>query len=443
MWRPTHGRLRNEMDLLLVDTPDVACLPGSQVPAVGPLTRQQAAVDGFYRQFGGLRSVLSDLANGDGPDLSPISPACRLAPPCRARTDDFLAVVRAVTDDESAHLVLLGLMSNDTCVAASGGHCLRPDHDHCLALASSSLSAPGPGSDAGGDSSASAPGPSSTPLPRLGVSGIVGGGAAGGIVSPGLLQDAFIDDLLPWAATSPSSDAESDDSSISAIATAFRHLFTEPNDIPAAEAALHVDIPAGREMWPRGATSSPVEGLPGIVSPVPGSASNEPLLEEAAGVDLPDFPDNGGVGFDPVVAALAVQRDAVVAPVLASRFGFTLGVPGGSVEDALHKLLFCPLCDDLMYPIYMQCDNSHHLCPRCVGKVQVCPYCRECRPYWRNRGLEDFVATMTHPCRYVQDGCTIRLEADEWYLHSDSCEFRPADLPDAEVEAINRRARDA
>lgn len=461
MWRPTSHHLRNEMDL--------------------------------------------------EPDLSPISLATRLSRFCRERTNDFVAIIRALTDDATAHRVLLGLMSNDTCVAGewSEGRCLRPDHDHRSNPGPSSIdaSSSGPNASPDGKSPGSVPGPRSASSLHLDIVERTDGGASEDPAPAGIFMNAvrmpaesplvFADDLYPWGAMSPSSDAESD-------GYALRHLFTEPDDGPynaaaagqlpglevphandpiveemgadldglmvpspvfpvtdvvAVEVALPLDLPVDG-MVPMGEVPEPevsagsaaplMDESPAAAPVAQGSAPGEPaafvpelyepMLEEAAGIHVPEFPDNDEVGFHPVAAALAVQRDAVIAPALADRFGFNLGVAGASFAEAFRRLAFCPLCEDLTWPIYMLCDNGHHLCPRCIKQVTFCPYCRDCRPYWRHRSVEDLVATSTHPCRYSQDGCAVMLEAGEWYPHSDSCTFRTPELSDDQMEAINRRA---
>lgn len=86
-------------------------------------------------------------------------------------------------------------------------------------------------------------------------------------------------------------------------------------------------------------------------------------------VYVPDLPDHGGVGFDPVPAARAVQRNEAAAPALAQRFGSNLGAVRADPAEALRKLVHYPLCEDPTYPIYMQRDNDHHLCPGCIEKV--------------------------------------------------------------------------
>lgn len=58
-------------------------LPGSQVPVVGLLTHDQAGLDQYYQQSGGLRAGPFNLANVVEADETPVLPTLQLHPLAR------------------------------------------------------------------------------------------------------------------------------------------------------------------------------------------------------------------------------------------------------------------------------------------------------------------------------------------------------------------------
>lgn len=162
----------------------------------------------------------------------------------------------------------------------------------------------------------------------------------------------FADDLYPLPVKSPLSDSRSDHSFVSVIGYTLRHIFTEPED--------GLSNVFGAAQLP-GPEASPADEP--MVEEIPPSACipelDESVLVGTAGIDVHDLSDHGGVGLDPVAAALAVQRNEGTIPALAHRFGFNIGAMGADPAEALRRLVHCPLGGDITYPIYMQCDNGH------------------------------------------------------------------------------------
>ncbi|WMV56493.1 hypothetical protein MTR67_049878 [Solanum verrucosum] len=110
------------------------------------------------------------------------------------------------------------------------------------------------------------------------------------------------------------------------------------------------------------------------------------------------------------------------------------GNHGTRSNTAVHELLECPVCMNLMYPPIHQCPNGHTLCLKCKSKVHVCPICRHELGNIRCLALEKIAESLELPCRYQVFGCQDIFTYHSRLQHEQNCKFRPYNCPYAGSE---------
>ncbi|XP_009770383.1 E3 ubiquitin-protein ligase SINAT2-like [Nicotiana sylvestris] len=110
------------------------------------------------------------------------------------------------------------------------------------------------------------------------------------------------------------------------------------------------------------------------------------------------------------------------------------GNHGTRSNTAVHELLECPVCMNLMYPPIHQCPNGHTLCLKCKTKVHVCPICRHELGNIRCLALEKIAESLELPCRYQIFGCQDIFAYHSRLRHEQNCRFRPYNCPYAGSE---------
>ncbi|KAL0369394.1 UNVERIFIED_CONTAM: E3 ubiquitin-protein ligase SINAT2 [Sesamum angustifolium] len=107
---------------------------------------------------------------------------------------------------------------------------------------------------------------------------------------------------------------------------------------------------------------------------------------------------------------------------------------GISSNTAVHELLECPVCMNVMYPPIHQCPNGHTLCSKCQSKVRCCPICRHELGNIRCLALERVAESLELPCRYQILGCQDIFPYHGRLRHEQNCRFRPYNCPYAGAE---------
>ncbi|KAL0436726.1 UNVERIFIED_CONTAM: E3 ubiquitin-protein ligase SINAT2 [Sesamum radiatum] len=107
---------------------------------------------------------------------------------------------------------------------------------------------------------------------------------------------------------------------------------------------------------------------------------------------------------------------------------------GIASNTAVHELLECPVCMDVMYPPIHQCPNGHTLCSKCQAKVHCCPICRHELGNIRCLALERVAESLELPCRYQILGCQDIFPYQSRLRHEQNCMFRPYSCPYAGAE---------
>ncbi|PHU29360.1 E3 ubiquitin-protein ligase SINAT2 [Capsicum chinense] len=110
------------------------------------------------------------------------------------------------------------------------------------------------------------------------------------------------------------------------------------------------------------------------------------------------------------------------------------GKHGAGSNSAVHEMLKCAACMNLMYPPIYQCPNGHALCEYCKSKVLVCPICCHEPGNIRCLALEKIAESLELPCRYQFYGCQDIFPYHTRLQHEQNCRFRPYNCPYAESE---------
>ncbi|XP_059665100.1 E3 ubiquitin-protein ligase SINAT2-like [Cornus florida] len=109
--------------------------------------------------------------------------------------------------------------------------------------------------------------------------------------------------------------------------------------------------------------------------------------------------------------------------------------PGMVSNSAVHDLLECPVCMNIMYSSIHQCPNGHTLCSNCKAKVHdCCPICRQNLGNIRCLALEKVAESLELPCRNHIFGCQDILPVHRRLRHEQNCRFRPYNCPYAGAE---------
>ncbi|KAL6576737.1 E3 ubiquitin-protein ligase sinat2 [Orobanche minor] len=148
---------------------------------------------------------------------------------------------------------------------------------------------------------------------------------------------------------------------------------------------------------------------------------------------------------------------------------------GTASHTAVHELLECPICMNVMYPpiqhtytphprstyqgahlgtygesdihLYQlrvctsvyhsqcgKCLNGHTLCSKCQFKVRRCPICRHELGNIRCLALERVAESLELPCKYQILGCQDIFPYPNKLRHEHNCRFRPYGCPYAGAE---------
>uniref|UniRef100_A0A5B6ZSQ7 RING-type E3 ubiquitin transferase n=1 Tax=Davidia involucrata TaxID=16924 RepID=A0A5B6ZSQ7_DAVIN len=111
------------------------------------------------------------------------------------------------------------------------------------------------------------------------------------------------------------------------------------------------------------------------------------------------------------------------------------GKLGMASSSAVHDLLECPVCLNLMYPPIYQCPNGHTICLNCKAKVHnSCPICRLELGNIRCLALEKVAESLELPCIYQILGCQDIFPFHSRLRHEQNCRFRPYNCPYAGAE---------
>ncbi|KAL3649310.1 E3 ubiquitin-protein ligase sinat2 [Castilleja foliolosa] len=102
---------------------------------------------------------------------------------------------------------------------------------------------------------------------------------------------------------------------------------------------------------------------------------------------------------------------------------------GSSSNTAVHELLECPVCINVMYPPIHQCPNGHTICSKCKSKVHCCPICRRQLGNIRCLALERVAESLEMPCKYQNLGCRDIFPYNNRLRHEQNCLFRPYCCP--------------
>ncbi|XP_059628839.1 E3 ubiquitin-protein ligase SINAT2-like [Cornus florida] len=106
-------------------------------------------------------------------------------------------------------------------------------------------------------------------------------------------------------------------------------------------------------------------------------------------------------------------------------------------SDAMHGILECPVCFNLMHPPIHQCLNGHVLCSTCKAKVlNICPICRQRLGSIRCLSLEKVMETLGLPSRCSNFGCQDIIPIHSKLRHEQNCRFRPYKCPCNEAECF-------
>ncbi|ODM95162.1 E3 ubiquitin-protein ligase SIAH2 [Orchesella cincta] len=93
----------------------------------------------------------------------------------------------------------------------------------------------------------------------------------------------------------------------------------------------------------------------------------------------------------------------------------------------------CPICLEVPAAEIYQCFAGHYICNVCITKVSgdLCPQCRAPfgSPKIRNRVLEQLLDGQEFGCKFSEQGCTHLSKRGELANHSDSCFYRPLQVP--------------
>ncbi|KAK3042238.1 hypothetical protein RJ639_001833 [Escallonia herrerae] len=150
----------------------------------------------------------------------------------------------------------------------------------------------------------------------------------------------------------------------------------------------------------------------------------------------------GGGSYQDVIESNAAFADYGIAP---ANLGFestpsrksaaTCGKRGIASNTAVHELLECPVCLNLMYPPIHQCPNGHTLCLNCKSQVRnSCPICRQELGNIRCLALEKVAQSLELPCQYHIYGCQEILAYNSRLRHEQNCRYRLYNCPYAGAE---------
>ncbi|KAA8549613.1 hypothetical protein F0562_001369 [Nyssa sinensis] len=151
----------------------------------------------------------------------------------------------------------------------------------------------------------------------------------------------------------------------------------------------------------------------------------------------------GGRIYQDVIESLTAVADYDLAPTniefrslpprkSTTAVGGKLGMPSSS---AVHDLLECPVCLNLMYPPIHQCPNGHTICLNCKAKVHnSCPICQQELGNIRCLALEKVAESLELPCRYRSLGCQDIFPFHSRRGHEQNCRYRPYNCPYAGAE---------
>ncbi|GAA0173051.1 ubiquitin-protein ligase [Lithospermum erythrorhizon] len=102
---------------------------------------------------------------------------------------------------------------------------------------------------------------------------------------------------------------------------------------------------------------------------------------------------------------------------------------GKTSNTAVHELLECPVCMNMMYPPILQCPNGHTVCSKCKSKVRFCPICRHELGNIRCLALEKVAESLELPCVYQILGCQEIFPYHNRLRHEQNCKFHPFTCP--------------
>ncbi|XP_072377107.1 E3 ubiquitin-protein ligase sina-like [Diabrotica undecimpunctata] len=94
-----------------------------------------------------------------------------------------------------------------------------------------------------------------------------------------------------------------------------------------------------------------------------------------------------------------------------------------SFEKNLISKFECPVCFKYMNPPIRLCLSGHSYCTHCFEKLKNCALCRANKSPYRCIVLEQIHASLTFPCKYLDQGCGFSGKGDSMTIHQEYCEF--------------------
>ncbi|KAJ8666292.1 hypothetical protein QAD02_007954 [Eretmocerus hayati] len=175
-------------------------------------------------------------------------------------------------------------------------------------------------------------------------------------------------------------------------------------------------------------------------APKPDGLNVEPEVENARAehLELPYELPNAAPAIQPILHRISLSRhrwgvqDGDQSVPVPQKFVF-------SCVDAMRNIYSLPVCDDLMYTRFRQCDERHALHEPCAGRVLECPECRGLSAYWLNIVLEREIENLYFPCQNYSFGYREFPRAPLWHEHCEQCTHREpgmSDLKRASLDAL-------
>lgn len=96
-----------------------------------------------------------------------------------------------------------------------------------------------------------------------------------------------------------------------------------------------------------------------------------------------------------------------------------------SFYENLLRELECPVCHEYMLPPIYLCVNGHPLCDICRKKLITCPQGSCNLGTVRCLQLENISSFTPLPCKYINEGCEVKILTTEKQSHESECIFAP------------------
>ncbi|XP_050511118.1 probable E3 ubiquitin-protein ligase sinah [Diabrotica virgifera virgifera] len=98
-------------------------------------------------------------------------------------------------------------------------------------------------------------------------------------------------------------------------------------------------------------------------------------------------------------------------------------------EKSLISKFECPVCFKFMQPPIRLCISGHIFCTHCFENIESCALCRAEKSPYRCIVLEQIHASLSFPCKYVDEGCIFSGKSDTLITHQEYCELSTTECP--------------